>query len=67
MLEENLEKNVPKIDFGAMLGSQNPSKIQLKSKKIVSKIESKKRLQRLNGRGARLNAPDPANQAQETS
>ena len=67
MLEENLEKNVPEIDFGTMLGSQNPSKIHPKSKKVPSKIESKKRLQRLNGRWARLNASHPASQAQEAS
>ena len=67
MLEENLEKNVPEIDFGTMLGSQNPSKIHPKSKKVPSKIESEKRLQRLNARGARLNGVHPASQAQEAS
>ena len=65
MLEKNLEKNIAKIDFGTMLGSQNPSKIHPKSKKVPSKIESKKRLQRPNGRGDRLNALDPGSQAQE--
>ena len=67
MLEKNLEKNVPEIDFGTMLGSQNPSKIHPKSKKVPSKIESKKKLQGPSGHGAVLNGLHPASQAQEAS
>ena len=65
--EKKLPKNLAKIDFGTALASQKPPKIDPKSKKVASKIESKKRLQPLNGPGARPNAPDPRNQAQEDS
>ena len=62
MLEKNLEKNVPKIEFGTILGS-HLSKIDPKSKKVASKIEPKKKLQNLSGPGARPNAANPKRQA----
>ena len=45
MFEKNLEKNIPKIEFGTILGSQSSSNIDPKSKKVASKTESKKRPQ----------------------
>ena len=65
--EKQLEKKLPKIDFGLHLGSQKPPKTTPKSKKSSAETNLKNKLQRLNGPGARPNAADPASQAQETS
>ena len=49
-IEKNILKNLPKIDFGVHLASQNPPQIHQKSKKVAIEDDLKKRLQRRNGR-----------------
>ena len=63
--EKNIEKNIEQIGLGTILGSKNLLKIPPRAKKIASKVEPKKKLQRLTGPGARPNAPHPPDQAQE--
>ena len=65
--EKNSPKKLSKFDFLLHFASPNPPQIHPKSKKIASESELKKRLQRLNAAGARLNGLDPARQAQEAS
>ena len=66
-LEKNIAKKISKIDFHIHFGLPKPPKIEAKSIKIASESELKKRLQRLNAAGARLNGLHPASQAQEAS
>ena len=68
------EKTMQKIEFRSPKPLQNRSKIAPKSIKIAFENKNKSphaslqlRLMALNQRGARLNAADPGNQAQETS
>ena len=56
-----------KLDLGLHFGFPKPPKIHPKSKKADIEAHLKKRVMALSGRGARRNAPRPANQAQETS
>ena len=67
------EKTMQKLESRSPKPFQNCSKISAKSQKIAFENKNKSqhaslqlKVQHLNGRGARPNAPDPGSQAQET-